>query len=98
MRQLVEAHIRRQGYWITTDSVTVAMRLEHPKVARLEWQQGYPPQRAPMDGPFGRAVFDAISAAAAEPPLQIPTFGGTGPTFLFEQVLKVPAITLPIAN
>ena len=74
------------------------MRLAHRKIAHLRWENGYPPQRAPMDGPFGRAVYDAISGGAAEPPLRIPTFGGTGPTFLFEQVLKVPAITLPIAN
>ncbi len=98
VRRIVEAHIRRQGYWVTTDSVTTAMRLAHRKIAHLRWENGYPPQRAPMDGPFGRAVYDAISGGAAEPPLRIPTFGGTGPTFLFEQVLKVPAITLPIAN
>jgi acetylornithine deacetylase/succinyl-diaminopimelate desuccinylase-like protein len=98
VRQLVEAHIRRQGYFVTHDSVTVATRLAHPKVARVEWESGYKAARAPMDGPFGRAVLAAIRDGAAEPPLAIPTVGGSGPMYLFEQVLKIPMISLPIAN
>jgi acetylornithine deacetylase/succinyl-diaminopimelate desuccinylase-like protein len=98
VRQLVEAHIARQGYWITHDSVTVEMRLAHAKVARLEWTEGYPASRAPMDGPFGKAVMTAIGDGARETPLAIPTSGATGPTYLFEQILKVPMISLPIAN
>ena len=98
VRRLVEAHVRKQGYWITHDSVTVGMRLAHPKVARMEWTEGYPASRAPMDGPFGKAVLAALRDGAAESPLAIPTSGGTGPTYLFEQVLHVPMIHLPIAN
>lgn len=98
VRRLVEAHVRRQGYFVTNDSVTVAMRLAHPRVARLEWGGGYPASRAPMDGPFGSAVYAALSDGAPEKPLAIPTFGGSGPTHLFEQVLKVPMIALPIVN
>jgi acetylornithine deacetylase/succinyl-diaminopimelate desuccinylase-like protein len=98
VQQLVEAHIRKQGYFVTHDSATVAMRLAHPKVARLEWTEGYPASRAPMDGPFGRALIGAISDGAKETPLAIPTSGATGPTYLFEQILKVPVVNLPIAN
>jgi acetylornithine deacetylase/succinyl-diaminopimelate desuccinylase-like protein len=98
VRQLVEAHIRSQGYFVTSDSVTLAARLAHPRVARVEWENGYPASRAPMDGPFGRAVLTALADGAAATPLLVPTFGGSGPAYLFEQVLKVPMITLPIAN
>jgi acetylornithine deacetylase/succinyl-diaminopimelate desuccinylase-like protein len=98
VRQLVEAHIRKQGYFVTNDSVTVSMRLAHRKVARLEWTDGYPASRAPMDGPFGTAVVAAIADGAPEKPLAVPTSGGTGPTYLFEQILRVPVINLPIAN
>jgi acetylornithine deacetylase/succinyl-diaminopimelate desuccinylase-like protein len=97
-QRLVEAHIRRQGYFVTHDSVTLAMRLAHPKVARVEWEHGYPASRAPMDGPFGRAVLAALNDGASAPFLALPTMGGSGPTYLFEQVLRVPMITLPIAN
>jgi len=98
VRQLVEAHVRKQGYFVTNDSVTPALRLEHAKVARLEWTEGYPASRAPMDGPFGKAVITALSDGVAVSPLAMPTSGATGPTYLFEQVLKVPMIHLPIAN
>jgi acetylornithine deacetylase/succinyl-diaminopimelate desuccinylase-like protein len=96
--RLVEAHIRRQGYFVTRDSVTLAMRRAHPRVARVEWENGYPASRAPMDGPFGRAVLAALDDGAPVPLLALPTMGGSGPTYLFEQVLRVPMITLPIAN
>ena len=98
VQRLVEAHLKRRGYFVTHDSATLAMRLAHPKVARVEWESGYRASRAPMDGAFGRAVLAALRDGAAEPPLVIPTMGGSGPTYLFEQVLKVPMITLPIAN
>lgn len=98
VRQLVEAHIRKQGFWITSDSVTVAMRLAHPKVARLEWGAGYPASRAPMDGEFGRAVIAALRDGRRDPLVLNPTVGASGPAYLFEQILKVPMISLPIAN
>lgn len=98
VHRLVEAHIRKQGYFITSDSVTAAMRLAHPKVARVEWEAGYAASRTPMDGPFGQAVLSSINAGAKEPVLVNPTMGGSGPIYLFEQILKVPMIALPIAN
>ena len=98
VRQLVEAHIRRQGYFVVHDTATLAERLAHPKVARVEWKEGYPAARAPMDGLFGRAVIAAVSDGAPQSPLTIPTSGATGPTYLFEQILKVPVISFPIAN
>lgn len=98
VRELVEAHIRRQGYVVTHDSVTVAMRLATPKLARVEWGSGYPASRAPMDGPFGRAVIASIRDGRREPLVLNPTVGASGPAYLFEQILKVPMISLPIAN
>jgi acetylornithine deacetylase/succinyl-diaminopimelate desuccinylase-like protein len=98
IQRLVEAHIRKQGYFITHDSASLETRLAHPKVARVEWLEGYPASRAPLDGPFGKAVLSTLSDGAREAPLALPTSGGTGPTYLFEQVLKVPVISLPIAN
>lgn len=98
VRKLVEAHIRAQGYWITTDSVTTAMRLAHRNVARVEWGSGYPASRAPMDGPFGKAVITALTDGAKQQLVLNPTVGASGPAYLFEQILKVPMISLPIAN
>jgi acetylornithine deacetylase/succinyl-diaminopimelate desuccinylase-like protein len=43
-------------------------------------------------------VLAALNDGAPAPLLALPTMGGSGPTYLFEQVLRVPMITLPIAN
>ena len=98
VRQLVEAHIRAQGFFVTHDSVTAAMRLEHPNVAHLRWEGGYPASRTSMDLSFSRALLRVIGEGAKEPPLAVPTMGGSGPTYLFERVLNVPMVVLPIAN
>lgn len=98
VQRLVEEHIRGQGFYLTHDSATIAERLTHPRVARIEWESGYPASRAPMDGAFGRAVLATLNDGAPAPLLALPTMGGSGPTYLFEQILRVPMITLPIAN
>ena len=99
VQRLVEAHIRKQGYWITHDTPTVAMRLKYRKIARVEWEPGgYPASRAPMDGPFGRAVIATLRDGVPQPPLVNPTVGASGPGYLFEEILHAPMISLPIAN
>ncbi len=98
VRRLVETHMRAQGYFVTNDSVTDAMKLAHGRVARVEWGGGYPATRVAMDGPFGKALISVLGDGARETPLVNPTMGGSGPTYLFQQVLGAPMITLPIAN
>lgn len=98
VKRLVETHIRSQGYFVTADSVTDAMRASHARVARVEWSNGYPPTRVPMEGPFGKAVITVLGDGAKETPLVAPTSGGSGPSYLFQKVLGAPMISLPIAN
>jgi len=98
VQRLVEDHIRKQGYFVIHDSASPAVRLAHPRVARVEWESGYPPSRAPLDRSFGRAVLATLNDGAREPYLALPTSGGSGPAYLFEQILRIPMVSLPIAN
>ncbi len=99
VRDLVNAHIRGQGYFVTADSVTMAVRLAHPKVARMRWSTGgYAASRAPIDQEFARAVVRAVGDGLGKAPLLMPTMGGSGPLYLFEKVLHTQVIVLPIAN
>jgi len=98
VRELVERHIAAQGYHIVHDSADLATRLKYPKVARLEWESGYPAQRTGLDDPFGRAVAIAAADGAQQAPLRAPTLGGSGPSYLFTKVLGVPVVTISIAN
>lgn len=98
VREAVERHIAAQGYHIVHEEPDSATRARHPRIARLEWEDGYPAQRAAMDEPFGRALMAAVSAGAPQPPLAVPTLGGSLPVYLFPEVLGVPVAILPIAN
>jgi acetylornithine deacetylase/succinyl-diaminopimelate desuccinylase-like protein len=98
VRMQVENHIRARGYLIVADTPTVEQRRQHPRIVRLRWETGYPAQRAFMDDAFARALVSSIGDGAERPPLLVPTLGGSGPGYLFTQVLGVPVVTLPIAN
>jgi len=98
VRDVIERHIVAQGYHIVHEVPDSATRLRYAKIARLEWEGGYPAQRAAMDGDFGRALLAAVSDGAESPPLAVPTLGGSGPAYLFTEVLGAPVVTLPIVN
>ena len=98
VREVVERHIAAQGYHIVLEEPDAATRMRHAKLARLEWEAGYPAQRTAMDSDFARALMAALSAGAASPPLAVPTLGGSGPGYLFTEVLGAPVVTLPLAN
>ena len=77
----------------------MAMRLAHSRVARVRWSAGgYQATRAPMEEPFARAVVRAVADGLGKQPLLLPTMGGSGPLYLFEEVLHTTIIILPIAN
>lgn len=98
VREAVERHVAAQGYHIVRDAPDSATRARHPRIARLEWESGYPAQRAAMEGDFAQALLAALADGAAQPPLAVPTLGGSGPGYLFTEVLGAPVVTLPLAN
>jgi acetylornithine deacetylase/succinyl-diaminopimelate desuccinylase-like protein len=98
VREVMERHVAAQGYHIVRETPDSVTRARYPKIARLEWESGYPAQRAAMDGDFASALLAALSDGAAQPPLAVPTLGGSGPAYLFTEVLGAPVVTLPLAN
>lgn len=99
VRDLITAHIRKQGYFVTTDSVTMAMRLAHARIARVQWQSGgYPASRTDMNLPVVHMVTRAVTDAIGRRPIVFPTMGASTPSYMFEQTLHTPVIILPIAN
>lgn len=98
VRRLVEAHFAKQGWWVTHDSVTAAMRRAHPRVLRVEWEGGYAAYRVPLDAPVSRALRATLDELLGEPVLAVPTLGGSLPLSTFAEVLRVPLVTLPTVN
>lgn len=98
VRELVEAHLRRQGWTVVHEAPDAATRLAHPRIVRLDWEAGYPSVRTPLDLPASRAVVKLVGEATGEPPVVLPTMGGSLPTYVFEDVLHAPLIVLPTVN
>ena len=98
VRALVEAHLTKRGWYVTHDSVTAAMRLAHPRLVRLQWEDGYPATRTSMELPVSLALRKVVSEAVGSEVLVRPTSGGSLGQNIFVEVLKVPVIGLPIVN
>jgi acetylornithine deacetylase/succinyl-diaminopimelate desuccinylase-like protein len=98
IRQLVEAHIQGKGFHIMRHGPNREERLKYPRIIRLEWAEGYPPYRLPLDNPFAEAVAKTLAGTLPEPPLKLPTLGGSVPMKMFADVLGIPVLGLPIAN
>jgi len=98
MLDLLEAHIRGQGYHIVREDPDERTRLTYPRIAKLVRHRGYPAARTPLNLPICRKVVGVAERVAGEPVLQIPTLGGSLPLYLFERNLKRPFVIVPIVN
>jgi acetylornithine deacetylase/succinyl-diaminopimelate desuccinylase-like protein len=95
---LVRTHLQRQGYHVVASDPTAAERRQHRHIARLVPHAGYRGVRASADLPIVRHVAQAATAAAGQEALVIPSLGGSVPLYPVADVLRAPAIILPIAN
>ena len=100
-RQLerLREHVRKQGYTVIDRAPTSEERLRHARIATITQRGGgYNAERTPMDLPISRAVLAAVESAFPGRTLAIPTLGGSLPLSVISEALKVPTITVPIAN
>jgi len=98
VRTLFDAHLRKLGYHVVSEEPTADERRAHAKVARVQWDAGYPAYRIAIDHPASRALLRVVSESADDTVLAIPTLGGSLPLHLFAQVIQAPLLTLPIVN
>ena len=98
VRQLVEAHIARQGFFVVHDKPDIVTRLAHPRIAQLSWGPGYPAARTPLDAPLSRRVAVVISEATGIEAYRLPSLGGSVPMYLFTDGGRTPVVGVPIVN
>ncbi len=98
VKEVVERHLQRQGYFLVREAPDAATRLAYARILRVEWGAGYPGIRTPMDLPFARAVTAIVGDAAGGPIVQLPNMGGSLPIYLIHDVLGAPLLIIPIAN
>ena len=99
MLDLVERHVRAQGYHVIGDEPSREVRLAHSRLARIERETGYPAVRTSPEARGVREVVAAATVAAGpESLLLVPTLGGSLPLFLFQDTPDRPIVVVPIAN
>ena len=98
VRAQVEEHIGRQGYHIVRTSPDSATRAAHPRIARVEWEGGYPATRTAMELPVSRAVVRVLEEGGGGPIIKVPTLGGSLPMHVFGEVLRAPLLVVPMVN
>jgi acetylornithine deacetylase/succinyl-diaminopimelate desuccinylase-like protein len=103
MRELVEAHIRKQGYHVVREDPDMETRLLHPRIAKVTGGGGYPAARSEMGDPGVQEIITAAGAAAdrAFGPGSLvltPALGGSLPLYLFTDILGRPFVNVPVAN
>src|SRR6185312_10442521 len=74
----LRAYIQSQGYYVIDREPTAEERLAHPLIATLTLRPGiYAAARMPMSDPFALAITAAVRSAAGQPPLEMPSSGGS---------------------
>jgi acetylornithine deacetylase/succinyl-diaminopimelate desuccinylase-like protein len=94
----VLAHIRKQGFYVTSDVPTKEERLGHPYVVRVRKEVwNYPASRTSMDLPVSKALVRVLQDVTGGETIVAPTLGGSVPMYIFED-LHLPWIGVPIVN
>jgi acetylornithine deacetylase/succinyl-diaminopimelate desuccinylase-like protein len=99
MIQKVIRHIRARGYHVVEADPDRATRKKYPLIARVvQEEEGYRASRTSMDHPVSLRVIEALGGEGSRSTVLIPSLGGSLPIYIFEDILKIPFIGIPIAN
>jgi acetylornithine deacetylase/succinyl-diaminopimelate desuccinylase-like protein len=99
VREMTEAYLTRQGWFIVRDTPDLATRLAHPKVVRINWDAGSSiATESAMDGPGAKAVAASISRTAGYPVLRLPFMGASSGMAEIVNQMRAPMVGVAIAN
>jgi acetylornithine deacetylase/succinyl-diaminopimelate desuccinylase-like protein len=99
VKELTEAWLTQQGWFIVRDTPDLAMRLAHPKVLRMDWDAGGSiATESPMAGPAPAAVAASISRTVGYPVLKLPIVGASSGMADVVNQMKAPMVGVSIAN
>jgi len=99
VRELTEAYLAKQGWFIVRATPDLATRLAHPKVVRVEWDEGSSiATETPMDGPAAKAVAASIGRTVGYPVLRLPFSGASSGMAGIVGQMKAPMVGVSIAN
>jgi len=92
------AHIKKKGYFVVSEEPSLETRLNHPLIARVVSEEGYPAVRTPMNLPIVKKIIGAVAEVIGRTPVRLPTMGGSGPLWAIDAATKAPQVGVPIVN
>ncbi|NNJ88956.1 MAG: M20/M25/M40 family metallo-hydrolase [Eudoraea sp.] len=98
MINLLEEHLRIQGYHLVDSIPTDLERRSYPKLASLRYRLGSQPFRTEMDSETGDFLNRAMQTVFGSKVVNMRTTGGSQPIAPFVRTLNVPAVSIRIPN
>ena len=100
VRELLDAHLKSQGYRVVTSRDEADAATDRDRVVLVEWDRsGYSGARFTEDAPPVRALIGLLREVRGEKLMVAPILGGSLPLSLFAENSPVSAVVvLPIAN
>ena len=98
MLDLVEHHIKQEGYHIVRTPPDFETRLKHAPIAMFSRRPRYRAARTPMNLAAVSEITSALRVAAGEEVIHQPTMGGSLPLYVFEESLQTPFLIVPLVN
>jgi len=94
----VEAKLRADGFHLLDREPTSDERRAHRRLAKLIRSPGYRAVRIAMGSPLAGILLEVAAVASGEEVVALPTFGGSIPLYMFEDILGAQVALVPIAN
>ncbi len=92
------SHIEHQGYTVVREEPDSTTRVNHVRLVRVQSSVGYPAGRTSLEHPAAQALIAALRHANLGNPVIIPTMGGSGPAYVFTEILGLPFAVVPTVN
>ncbi len=100
MLDLVEAHIRKEGWHIVYSEPDHETRMKYPRIIKVEREKfGFPAAKVSMDHPAILPVIEAVKGFTGDKLVLLPSEGGSNGIFtLIFDDLKKPGISVNMVN
>lgn len=99
VKVLTEDYLAKQGWFIVRDTPDAATLMAHPKILRLNWDEGSSiATMTDLGTPAAKAVAASISRTTGQEVIKLPIVGGSSGFAEIVNQLKVPMVGVGIAN
>jgi len=99
VRELLEAYLVQQGWFIVREAPDLAARLAHPKIVRVVWDAGgAEATKTALDLPASKAVAASIERTVGYPVIRLPISGASSGMADVVNRLHAPMVGVAIAN